>query len=155
MFTFLLDLWIFSTVHLHYAVLAGCSWEVLRIDTSSFPEDECSPECSFYFCKWPLLRNAVQTPSAISPSDLCWRPYSRQLLRSADTRGSHKVNYPALPGWQQRQKNAACPLGKVWLFNNWKWWGFLVYWFINKMEIFLGFTLQQGGFYMVRKGIFV
>lgn len=31
----------------------------------------------------------------------------------------------------------------------------MVYWFINKMEIFLGFTLQQGGFDMVRKGIFV
>lgn len=31
----------------------------------------------------------------------------------------------------------------------------MVYWFINKMEIFLGFTLQQGGFDVVRKGIFV
>lgn len=31
----------------------------------------------------------------------------------------------------------------------------MVYWFINKMEIFLGFTLQQRGFDMVRKGIFV
>lgn len=31
----------------------------------------------------------------------------------------------------------------------------MVYWFINKMEIFLGFTLQEGGFNMVRKGIFV
>lgn len=31
----------------------------------------------------------------------------------------------------------------------------MVYWFINKMEIFLGFAFQQGGFDMVRKGIFV
>lgn len=30
----------------------------------------------------------------------------------------------------------------------------MVNWFINKMEIFLGFTLQQGGFDTVRKGIF-
>lgn len=31
----------------------------------------------------------------------------------------------------------------------------MVYWFINKMEIFLGFALQEGRFDMVRKGIFV
>lgn len=31
----------------------------------------------------------------------------------------------------------------------------MVYWFINKMEIFLGFTLQQWGFDMVGEGFFV
>lgn len=31
----------------------------------------------------------------------------------------------------------------------------MVYWFINKMKIFLGFTLQQGGLDVVRKGSFV
>lgn len=31
----------------------------------------------------------------------------------------------------------------------------MVYWFINKMEIFLGFTLQQRSFDMVGEGFFV
>lgn len=51
---------------------------------------------------WEML--CIWTAPTISTSALCQRPCSRDLLRSADIRGSHEINYLALPGWQQTQQ---------------------------------------------------
>lgn len=72
----------------------------------------------------------VQISSTISPSDLCWRPDAREIPRSADTRGSHKVNYPAPPGWQQNQKKSSMALRKsltLWQLELVVFYGLLVY----------------------------
>lgn len=72
----------------------------------------------------------IQTASTISTSAPCWRPCFKDLLRSAGTRGSHEINYPALPGWQQTQQKSSMALREsltLWQLELVGFYGLLVY----------------------------